>query len=80
MTDERKEKIKLETEFLRYFVLAGLTIGGGSLGLALRHPAGVRLSLVVAGLFCAFVLILLSLMQYIRIGNLIQEGEQHGNH
>ena len=79
MTDERKEEIKLETEFLRYFVLAGLTIGGGALGLALRNPTGVKLSLAVAGIFCALVLILLILMQYTRISNLIQE-RPYGNH
>lgn len=79
MTDERKEKIKLETEFLRYFVLAGLTIGGGALGLALRSPTGVKLSLAVAGIFCALVLILLILIQYTRISNLIQE-RFYGDH
>ena len=32
MTDGRKEKIKLETELLRYLVLVGLTIDGGTPG------------------------------------------------
>ena len=79
MTDERKEKIKLRTELLRYLVLAGITTGGGSLSLVLRYPTGVKLALAMAGLFCSLVLILLGLMQYIRVGNLIKEGEQYGN-
>ncbi len=34
MTDEIKEKIKLETELLRYLVLIGVALGGSTLGIA----------------------------------------------
>lgn len=80
MTDERKEKIKLETELLRYLVLAGLTTGGGSLGVIMGNPSEMKLSLAVAGLFCALILILLSLTQYLWIRNSIEEQEPYGNH
>ena len=79
MTDERKEKIKLETELLRYFVFAGLATGGGSLGSAMGSPTGIKLSLAVAGLFCTLVLILLSWRQYVRIDNFVEDSARHGN-
>ncbi len=72
MTDERKEEIKLKTELLRYLVLAGLTTGGGSLGVIMGNPSEMKFSLAVAGLFCALTLILLSLTQYIRLAILLK--------
>ena len=80
MTDERKEKIKLGTELLRYLILAGLTTAGGSLSVIMGNPTKMKFSLAISGLFCALVLILLCLVQYSRIGSLIKEREQHGNH
>ncbi len=43
MTDETKEKIKLETELLRFLVLIGVALGGSTLGILISLPVGIRL-------------------------------------
>ena len=42
MTTCLLEKIKLETELLRYAALAALATGGGSFGALLTKPSGVH--------------------------------------
>jgi hypothetical protein len=50
MTEETKEKIKLETELLRFLVLIGIALGGSTLGILIGLPVGIRLLLVALGI------------------------------
>ena len=51
MADRDAERIKFQTEILRFVVLAVFAIGGGSLGLLLGERSVFRVSLAVSGLF-----------------------------
>ena len=71
MTDEVKEQIKLETELLRYLVLIGVALGGGTLSVILSLPSGIRLALASAGILATIVVAYLSWRQYLKITALI---------
>lgn len=71
------EKVKLETELLRYVVLAVLAMGGGSFGSLMSNPSGLRLALAIGGLLVSVVFIGIMYMQYTKIDTLIQKGAEH---
>ena len=71
------EKIKLETELLRYVVLAVLAIGGGSFGALMSNPSGLRLALAIGGILVSVVSIVAVYLQYMKIDTLIQKGAEH---
>lgn len=71
MTDEVKERIKLETELLRYFVLIGIALGGGTLSVILGMPSGIRLALAIAGIIATISVVYVSWRQYLKINRLI---------
>lgn len=71
MTDEVKEQIKLETELLRYLVLIGVALGGGTLGMLAGLPTGIRLLLAGMGIIATIGIGSVSWRQYIKIRNLI---------
>ena len=74
MTDETKEKIKLETELLRYLMVAGTATGGSSLGLMVGDPSGFKLALALGGIFASLTFLGLMYVQYGKIYTLIQKG------
>ncbi|MBI3247178.1 MAG: hypothetical protein HYZ50_11805 [Deltaproteobacteria bacterium] len=71
MTDETKEKIKLETELLRYLVLIGVALGGSTLGILISLPVGIRLLLVSLGIVATIGIGYMSWRQYLKIQRLI---------
>jgi len=71
MTDQTKEQIKLETELLRYLVLIGVALGGGTLSVLLGLPTGIRLVLASAGIIATILVAYLSWRQYLKIAALI---------
>lgn len=71
MTDEVKEQIKLETELLRYFVLIGTALGGGTLSMLAGLPTGIRLLLAGLGIIATIGIGLVSWRQYLKIRHLI---------
>lgn len=74
MTDETKEKIKLETELLRYLLILGLALGSGTLTVILSAPTGIRLILAIAGAIVTFLTAYWSWRQYLKINALIVGG------
>lgn len=68
------EKIKLETELLRYAVLAGLTTGGGSFGTLMTNPSGMQLVLAIGGILASLMSLGIIYLQYVKIDSLIQKG------
>jgi hypothetical protein len=66
-----KEKIKLETELLRYFVLIGTALGGGTFSVILGMPSGIRLALAIAGILATISVAYVSWRQYVKIDRLI---------
>ncbi len=74
MTDETKEKIKLETELLRYFVLIGVAVGTGTLSVLIGGLQGIRLYLVMLGLPMTMGVGALSWLQYLKIRDMIRTG------
>ncbi len=71
MTDELKEYIKLETELLRYFVLIGTALGGGTFSVVLGMPRGIRLTLAIAGMIATISVAYVAWRQYLKINRLI---------
>lgn len=71
MTDEIKEKIKLETEILRYLFLLALALGSGTLSVILGMPSGFRLALAGTGILVTIEVAYLSWRQYLKINRLI---------
>jgi hypothetical protein len=71
MTDEVKEQIKLETEILRYFVLIGVALGGGTMGMLASLPTGIRLLLAGLGIIATMAIVYVSWKQYVNIRTLI---------
>lgn len=74
MTDETKEKIKLETELLRYLVVAGTATGGSSLGLMVSDPSGFKLALALGGILASLAFLGFMYVQYGKIDTLIRKG------
>lgn len=70
--ERTKERIKLETEVLRFIVLAMVAIGGGSISLLLGEWASFRLILAGLGLLATLGLNLATWKQYQRIITLIE--------
>ena len=71
MTDQIKEQIKLEMELLRYLVLIGIALGGGTLSVLLGLPTGIRLVLASMGIPATMGVAYLSWRQYLKISDLI---------
>lgn len=71
MTDEIKEKIKLETELLRFFFLSDVALGGGTFGVILGLPSGIRLILASVGILATIGVAYVSWRQYLKINRLI---------
>lgn len=71
MTDETKEQIKLETEILRFLVLIGVALGGGTLTMLIGLPGGVRLLLASLGIAGTMGIGSVSWRQYLKIQRLI---------
>jgi len=74
MTDQTKEQIKLETELLRYLVLIGVAMGGGTLSVLMGSPTGIRLALAAMGIPATMGVAFLSWRQYLKINHLIRKG------
>ena len=72
MADRAAERIKFETEVLRFTSLLMVATGGGSISLILGEPSPLRLALAGAGFFLTLVLGWVSWRQYRRIGWLIE--------
>lgn len=71
MTDETKEQIKLETELLRFFFLSDVALGGGTFGVILSLPSGIRLILASVGILATIGGVYVSWRQYLKINRLI---------
>jgi hypothetical protein len=74
MTDELKERIKLETEVLRFFVLIGVAVGTGTLSVLIGGLQGLRLYLVILGLPMTMGVGALSWLQSLKIRDMIRTG------
>ncbi|MBI3800335.1 MAG: hypothetical protein HY268_25590 [Deltaproteobacteria bacterium] len=72
MADKEAERIKLQTEILRFVVLAVFAIGGGSLGLLLGERTVFRVSLAVSGLCVTLGLLVVGWRQGRRLEQLIE--------
>ena len=73
MADRDAERIKFQTEILRFVVLAVFAIGGGSLGLLLGERSVFRVSLAVSGLFVTIGLLVVGWRQGRRLQQLIEQ-------
>jgi hypothetical protein len=71
MTDEIKEKIKLETELLRFFFLSDVALGEGTFGVILGLPSGIRLILASIGILATIGVAYVSWWQYLKINRLV---------
>jgi hypothetical protein len=71
MTDELNERIKLETEVLRFLVIIGIALGGGTLGILTGLPSGIRLALAGVGIITTIVVGDVAWLQYRKIKTLI---------
>ena len=71
MTDEVKEKIKLETEVLRFLVIISIALGGGALGIMAGLPSGMRLVLAWIGIIATLAVGYVAWVQYRKIKVLI---------
>jgi len=71
MADQAAERIKFQTEVLRFSSLLMVGSGGGSISLILGDPTSLRLALAGAGFFLTLGLGLVSWRQYRRIQRLI---------
>lgn len=76
MADKTAERIKFETEVLRFTSLLMVGTGGGSISLMLGTPSPLRLGLAGAGFFLTLVLGLVSWRQYRRLHQLIEQIEE----
>lgn len=74
MTTWLLEKIKLETELLRYAALAALATGGGSFGALMTKPSGLRLALALSGILASIAFLGVLYFQYVKIDRLILKG------
>jgi hypothetical protein len=70
--ERTKERIKLETEMLRFIVVAMVALGGGSISLLLGEWTSFRLTLAGLGLIATLGLNLATWKQYQRITRLIE--------
>ena len=70
--ERTKERIKIETEVLRFIVLAMVALGGGSISLLLGEWTPFRLTLAGLGLIATLGLNLATWKQYQRITVLIE--------
>jgi uncharacterized transporter YbjL len=73
MADKAAERIKLETEVLRFTSLLMVGTGGGSISLILGDPTVLRLGLAGAGFFLTLALGLVSWRQYRRLQQLVEQ-------
>ena len=71
MTDEVKEKIKLETEVLRYLALIGIALGSGTLSILLGLPTGLRFLLALTGIPVTMGVAYRTWRQYLKINSMI---------
>ena len=76
MADQAAERIKFQTEVLRFTSLLMVGTGGGSISLVLGEPTPLRLGLAGAGFFLTLVLGLVSWRQYRRIQRFIEHIEE----
>ena len=74
MADELKERIKRETELLRFFVPIGVAVGTGTLSVRIGGLQGRRLYLVILGLPMTMGVEALSWLQYRKIRDMIRTG------
>lgn len=70
------EKIKLETELLRYAALAVLATGGGSFGALMTKLSGLQFALALSGIFASIAFLGVLYFQYVKIDHLIQKGAE----
>ncbi|MBI3246146.1 MAG: hypothetical protein HYZ50_06530 [Deltaproteobacteria bacterium] len=73
MADKEAERLKFQTEILRFIVLAVFAIGGGSLGLLLGERTAFRVSLAIGGLFVTLGLLIVGWRQGRRIHQLVEQ-------
>ncbi len=71
MTDQVKERIKLETELLRYLALIGIALGSGTLSILVGLPTGLRFVLANVGILGTMGIAYLSWRQYLKISGVI---------
>jgi uncharacterized transporter YbjL len=73
MADQAAERIKFETEVLRFTSLLMVGAGGGSISLILGDATSLRLALAGLGLLGTLALGIISWRQYGRIQRLIEQ-------
>lgn len=73
MADKEAERIKFETEVLKFTALVMVGTGGGSISLILGTPTPLRFGLAGLGLLLTLTLGVVSWRFYKRIGKLIAQ-------
>lgn len=76
MADKEAERLKFETEVLKFTSLLMVGAGGGSISLMLGDPTLLRLALASAGFCLTLILGVVSWRQYRRIQRLIEQLEK----
>jgi hypothetical protein len=76
MADKEAERLKFETEVLKFTSLLMVGTGGGSISLILGEPTLLRTALAGAGFYLTLVLGIVSWRQYRRIQGLIEQLEK----
>jgi hypothetical protein len=76
MADKEAERLKFETEVLKFTSLLMVGTAGGSISLVLGEPTLLRLALAGAGFCLTLTLGVVSWRQYRRIQHLIEQLEK----